>query len=100
MGHGESVRVLDPDLGTLELGEEREAKRHREYRSSTGKTRRESSRHPEDDPLVVRTNKGLVRGNLMKKILFESLVRFLGICDNIYLFINYKYFSVLLKKYA
>lgn len=73
MGHGESVRVLDPDLGTLELGEETETKRHREYRSSTGKTRRESSRHPEEeDPLVVRTNKGLVRG---KEILCKFLVR-------------------------
>ncbi|XP_026467181.1 acetylcholinesterase-like [Ctenocephalides felis] len=79
MGHGESVRVLDPDLGTLELGEEREAKRHREYRSSTGKTRRESSRHPEDDPLVVRTNKGLVRGTTLTSSTGKHVDAWLGI---------------------
>ncbi|KFB35326.1 acetylcholinesterase [Anopheles sinensis] len=58
-GHGESVRIIDPELGTLE----REHVHGGATPRRRGLTRRESNSDANDnDPLVVNTDKGRIRG--------------------------------------
>ncbi|XP_061505291.1 acetylcholinesterase isoform X3 [Anopheles gambiae] len=57
IGHGESVRIIDAELGTLEHVHSGATPRRR------GLTRRESNSDANDnDPLVVNTDKGRIRG--------------------------------------
>uniref|UniRef100_A0A182P2K3 Acetylcholinesterase n=2 Tax=Pyretophorus TaxID=44537 RepID=A0A182P2K3_9DIPT len=59
IGHGESVRIIDPELGTLE----REHVHGGATPRRRGLTRRESNSDANDnDPLVVNTDKGRIRG--------------------------------------
>lgn len=75
LGHGEAVRVVDPELGTLER--ERHMKPTPRRRSVT---RRELNPDAEEtDPLIVTTNKGRVRGTTLLSPTGKKLDAWLGI---------------------
>ncbi|XP_062565163.1 acetylcholinesterase isoform X1 [Armigeres subalbatus] len=75
IGHGDSVRIVDAELGTLE----------REHVHSTttrrrGLTRRESSSDANDnDPLLITTDKGKVRGLTLEAPSGKKVDAWLGI---------------------
>ncbi|XP_058822042.1 acetylcholinesterase isoform X1 [Topomyia yanbarensis] len=75
IGHGDSVRIIDAELGTLE--------RELVHSSTTrrrGLTRRESSSDSTDnDPLVVTTDKGKVRGVTLEAPSGKKIDAWMGI---------------------
>lgn len=75
LGHGEEVRVVDPELGTLER--ERHAKPTPRRRSVN---RRELNPDAEEaDPMIVTTNKGRVRGTTLVSPTGKKIDAWLGI---------------------
>lgn len=75
LGHGEVVRVVDPELGTLE----RELHANPTPRRRTV-SRRESNPDAEEmDPMIVTTNKGKVRGVTMTAPTGKKVDAWIGI---------------------
>lgn len=76
LGHGEAVRVVDAELGTLERG--RQHLKPTPRRRSV--SRRELSPDAEEaDPLIVTTNKGRVRGTTLVSPTGKKIDAWLGI---------------------
>uniref|UniRef100_A0A182VR59 Acetylcholinesterase n=1 Tax=Anopheles minimus TaxID=112268 RepID=A0A182VR59_9DIPT len=76
IGHGESVRIIDPELGTLE----REHVHSGATPRRRGLTRRESNSDANDnDPLVINTDKGRIRGITVEAPSGKKVDMWLGI---------------------
>ncbi|XP_037037460.1 acetylcholinesterase-like isoform X2 [Bradysia coprophila] len=74
----DAVRVLDAELGTLEMEQFRDTKASTRRR---GVSRRESSSHDpdDDDPMIITTDKGKIRGTVLTSGSGRKVDAWLGI---------------------
>ncbi|XP_037925135.1 acetylcholinesterase-like [Hermetia illucens] len=99
LGHGEVVRIIDPELGTLEREDtldsdqnhatahqqkaekshEKDSQQQTQHSRRRVVSRRESNNEPDDDLLVIQTDKGKIRGITLTAPTGKKVDAWLGI---------------------